>query len=209
MALTFPYSLATFADIIRLKEVTFLPSYGQEYSGKASGMIIAKDLRPALWMATCSTVTMRFDEANDVQALLEGLHGSVNTFYLYNPFRPYPKTGQVDDSTCTIKSVGSDGTSLALKGLPVGTVISRGDMLSFYYGSKPSIALHRALETVTADGSGNTAEFQVGAVRAGAAADIAVTLNKAYGEFRMISAFTQNTDSTITTSFSFNCIQVL
>lgn len=211
MTLSYPYSKATFADVLKIKSAVFQPSYGQEYSGQASGVLRVKDLRPALWKADVTTVTMRFDDANDVQALLEGLDGSIQTFYLYNPMRPYPKTGVVtNSSTVKINTLSTNGISLSLNGLPSRKVITRGDMLSFSYGSRPSIALHRVLETVTASSLGVTPSFQVSnGIRTGASTGTSVVLNKPYGEFRMVTPFTQNSDSNITASYQFSCIQVL
>jgi hypothetical protein len=211
MAITYPYGVSTFADVMKIKSAVFQPSYGQEYSGQASGIIIAKDLRPALWSADITTVDMRWDQANDLQALIEGLRGSIQTFYLYNPMRPYPKVGaSTHEATSQINTLGSDGTSLSLKGLGAAQVVTRGDMISFQYGSRPSRALHRVLETVTANGSGVTSEFQIQpAVRTGAVTSTAVLLNKAYGEFRLTSTFIQNVSSTVTVNYQIKAIQVL
>jgi hypothetical protein len=210
MTLTYPYAKASFADLLKIKSATFIPSYGQEYSGQGSGVIIAKDLRPALWTADVETVELKWDDAADIQALLEGLSGSIQTFYLYNPMRPKPRNGTVNDASCQINTLNVNGISLSLKGLPAGAVVSRGDMLSFSYGSRPSIALHRCLETVTANGSGITPEFQVGnGIRTGAVVNTAVVLNKAYGEFRMMSPFSMTAPSTYTVTYSFKCIQVI
>jgi hypothetical protein len=210
MSLTYPYSLSTFANLLKLGQCTFSPSYGQEYSGQASGIIIAKDLRPALWKVTATTVPLKFSDANDIQALLEGLSGSIQTFYLFNPLRPYPKMAPIVDTTCEINTLGTDGLSLSLKGLASGAVISRGDMISFSYGGRPSQALHRVLETVTVSGGGTTVEFAVSPPpRPGYLTSTPVTLNKPYGEFRMVSPFVPNHDTVITATYSFTAIQVL
>ena len=58
-----------------------------------------------------------------------------------------------------LASVGSDNKSLALTGLKPGQIVAKGDYLSFDYGVNR--ALHRAEETVTANGSGQSGVFAV------------------------------------------------
>lgn len=133
----------------------------QELSRTAGGVTIGKDLGSALWFADFTTRPLPNDEAVQFEAVLDSLDGVVNTFELADLRRLYPKayptgTGANDG---TLLSVNADNKRLALSGLVAGQVISVGDYLSFAYGS--SRALHRAVETVTANGSGVTAQFEV------------------------------------------------
>ena len=61
-----------------------------------------------------------------LQARINALDGSVGTFEAWNPLAAYPQAdpdGSVlDDSDVAIKSVGANGKSLALKGLPAAYV---------------------------------------------------------------------------------------
>lgn len=209
MALSFPLSIAGFQDTLRLKSVVFyLPPNNQATSGQGSGVTLSKDLAPSLWMASCQTTPLNMDASVDAQALLEQLDGGINTFLLYDAKRPFPKSGTFSDTNVKINSVGSDGFSLSLKGLPAGKVITRGDMLSYQYGSNSSYALHKCQETVTANGSGVTPEFRVTyAPRPGIAVDQVVKMIKPVGEFYLLGSFAPSNDDALHFSYSFTAQQ--
>lgn len=175
----------------RIARWTFGPSFGQETSGQAGGQIRVRTTRAPLWKLSMDCDPLWRDEAAAVKALIGSMGQSVGSFLAWDIAWPYPKadpTGAlISGSTVQIKSLGSDGTSLALKGLPVGYVLTRGDYLGFTYSTTKK-ALHQVVAaTVTADGSGDTAEFAVHpAIRTGAAVNDAVSLSKPCAEFRIV-----------------------
>lgn len=211
MSVTFPLATSAFQDILRFQLVTLKPSYGQETSGIADGTIRAKDLRPNLWQAQIQTAPAFLADVDKIQSTMESLEGMTFTFYMYHPNRKIPIAGTFDDSTVQINTLGTDGTSLSLKGLPANRVVTKGDMISFAYGSRPNYAFHRVLETVTANGAGVTPEFRVnGGVRTGATVNTPVKCVAAFGEFRMQGDWVPTCDqSSLTTYWNFTAIQVL
>lgn len=192
----------------------FALSYGQETSGQAGGTIRVADLRSPLWTmeAQCSTLTL--DQLLDIETLIDQMGGSRGSFYAWDRMRPYPKLDPdgvlLGASAVKINSLGADGRSLSLKGLPPGYVQSRGDYLSFDFGSGRR-ALHRiAAVSAVANGSGVTPEFEVVPnLRAGAATNADVNLKRAAAEMRLVpGSFDGNGDGVIG-SISLQAVQVV
>jgi hypothetical protein len=156
--ITFPRTdILTFTGF---SDQTFMLQSRQEFSRAASGVTIGKDLGPALWMADYTTQPMPNDDALVFEAMLNSLDGVVNLFEAFDLRRPMPKmypTGACSDGV--LHSVATNNKQLSLSDLNAGQIVSAGDYLSFDYGD--SRALHQAMETVVADGSGVTAEFEV------------------------------------------------
>jgi hypothetical protein len=159
MAISFPRS-----DI--LTAVGFAPPFmfepmsRQELSRLASGASIGKDLGPELWFGTFTTEELRNDDALDFAAMLGSLDGVINTFEAWDLRRPTPRRhtdGSGNDAI--LVGVNANNKALSLRGLVEGQIISRGDYLSFDYGDNR--ALHRAMETVTADELGRSGEVEV------------------------------------------------
>ncbi len=194
---------------------TFVLQFGQEVSGQGSGRTIAKNLRPPLWRATVMSTPLDADEANQVEALFDALQGTMGTFYAWNPKAPYPASDPegrvVGTSAVKIKAIEESALLISLKGLPVGYILTRGDMLAFDFGSSP---VHRALHrinaaSVVADGSGETALFAVWPpLRTGAAADIVVNLKQAAAEMIILPGTFTAPTSGPTTQISFDALQV-
>ncbi|MCC0013867.1 MAG: hypothetical protein H6881_08315 [Rhodobiaceae bacterium] len=181
MAYTFPLAATVFADLLSIAQVRFWLPSRQEVSGLGSGLIIAAELSPPLWMAEVSLAPMEEADAGRVQAIIETLDGAINEFYLYNPRRKYP-LDDPDGSTIGASAVkikaNQNGKELQLKSLPAGYTLKAGDFLSWSYNSMTMF--HRISEDATADGSGNTGWFEVRPhlIASSAAADTAVSLKK-------------------------------
>lgn len=202
------------ATILPANSVKFRLDYGQELSGRGSGEIIAADLRPARWMAQISAEVIDHDRLAAIQAMVEQLDGAIGTFLLWDQSKLYPATDPtgsiVGASAVKIKTVGSNGKSFALKGLPAAYVLTRGDLIQVTYAGG-RISLHRVMEaTVTADGSGDTAEFEVRPrIIAGMATDDVVNLKKPCGEFKMLPGSWDPVAADIRGNVSFQAIQKL
>lgn len=183
MALTFPLSVADFADKLKIQSVEWKLQRYDELSGLGTGAVLSAQLAPPRWTAKVNLAPMLNGEAFQVQALIEVLD-PMASFYLYAPQQPYPQSDPdgsiLGASTPAVRTVGSDNKSFSLKGLPVGYVISVGDMIAFDYGSNPTRrALHRVMETQVATAGGNTVLFEVRPhLRPGIAIDLPVTLIK-------------------------------
>lgn len=187
MALTFPLALATFWDAIKIESMSFDLATFQTVKTMADGTVVASQRATPRWQGE-ATLNVAFEDAAGVDALIGSLLGSINAFQGYDLARSYPKAdpdgATLGSSSVTIHSVGSDGKSLKLTGLPAGYVLSVGD-----YISVPSRkALHQVVEASTANGSGvSPSFFEVRPpIRAGTIATDAVVLKKPYGFFRMV-----------------------
>lgn len=192
----------------------FRPNYGQETSGQAGGQIRVRTVRAPLWHMSLSCPSIPQDEAQAIHAVIGSMGQSVGTFYAYNLRRQYPLEDPdgtiVGSNTVQIKSLGSNGISLALKGLPVGYVLTRGDFIGFTYSSTKK-ALHQVVAaTVTANGSGETSEFEVHpAIRQGAAVNDAVSVKQPVAEFRIVpGTYDPNADGALD-SLAFEAMQVV
>lgn len=133
----------------------------QEQSRTAYGRTIAKDLGSAIWMATYTTGELPNDDALVFEAMLNSLDGAIQPFEAsdlrrINP-RAYPDGAGASDGL--LSSVNTNTKALALSGLAVGQIVSAGDYLAFDYAD--SRALHQAVESVTTNDSGVTAQFEV------------------------------------------------
>lgn len=133
----------------------------QEFSRQAGGATRGKDLGPALWVFSYVTKPLPNDDASDFEAVLDSLDGVIQPFEVCDLRRIYPREYPTGAS-CNdgaLASVNANNKALSLSGLVAGQIISRGDFLAFDYGDNR--AYHRAAETVTADGTGLTPEFEV------------------------------------------------
>jgi len=189
MSLTFPR-----ADIMSM--VGYAPATKplqllerQELSRQAGGITLAKDFGPALWLGDFTTVALSHAAAVAFEAALHSLDGAIRLFEagdLRNGSMPlYYPTGVFSD-TGVIHSLDS-ATSMSLASLPASFHLSAGDFLSFDYGSPSSRALHQVMESVVANGSGQTAVFEVRPqIRAGAVTSTAVKLKTPRGLFTLV-----------------------
>lgn len=213
MSLTYP--LSDLMDKAFIKSGPFALLFRQEYSGTEGGDLLVKDRGPELWVADFTSTDLINSKARSLRARLNGLRGSLKTFYGYDPISPYPQadpSGSVlGASTVKINSIASGGPAVSLKGLPAGYVLTEGDMLAFDYGSPTARALHEVSEAATANGSGITPQFEVAPnIRPGAAADIVVTLIKPAAEMRVVpGSIGISTVDRFKSSVSFKAVQVV
>lgn len=176
-----------------IDEVSLRPPPQQEISSQADGRTRFANLGPSLWRGSISCSTMDPEDLEAALALIGSIEGTGGTFYVWHPAKQYPRRDGggviLGASTVQINSLGIDNKSLSLKGLPNGYVLSRGDLLSFDYLTSPTYrALHQVVPaTITANGSGVTAEFEVHPhIEPGAATNAAVSLIRAAAEMMIV-----------------------
>lgn len=183
-------------DILTL--VGFSPPFSfdlqqrQELSTLAGGKTIGKDMGPPLWVATYTTEELRNDDAVDYQAVINSLDGVTRLFEAFDLRRASPRAypGGVGANDGVLRTVNANNKWLSLSGLAAGQIISRGDYLSFTYGTNR--ALHQAMELVAANGSGTTPEFEVRPlVRSGFSLSAAVSLKAPRGLFSLVPGSVQ------------------
>lgn len=213
MAITFPRTdIMTLVDYSADTAPPQLVSR-QEMSRQGSGRTIGKDFGSALWLMSYATKPLPNDDALAFEAALDSLDGVIQTFEAADLRRIMPRlypdgTGA---NNGTLLSVNANNKALALSGLAAGQVVSVGDYLSFNYGT--ARALHRAVETVTANGSGVTAQFEVRPhIRTGwtLSPAITVTLKTPRGIFSLVpGSVSARPSGALHTIVSFQAVQAI
>lgn len=128
MPLVFPRNMTGLA---RWTEPSFQLMYRQELARDAGGPTQAKDMGPALWQASFTSVPLRLEVADAVIADFRSLRGAVRSFLLHPPTRARPAAaGDLSSSTVTVHSVRADASAIRLTGLPSGFVLTAGDYVS-------------------------------------------------------------------------------
>ena len=218
MAVSFPRSVASLADRLKISSVRWILQEQQEFSGLGSGEFLVADLAPRFWKADVSFATMSNDDAADFQADIETLDGAINAFYLYDPRKMFPRSDPdgsiLGASAVQIATLGANNKSLSLSGLPSGYVLSKGDLFHFDYGASPvRRALHRIVETVVAGEAGVSPVFEVRPhFLPGVAAGLAIKLVKPAAKMRIVpGSFDAGTGALggITSGMSFQAMQTL
>ncbi|ETR79295.1 hypothetical protein X566_01550 [Afipia sp. P52-10] len=106
-----------------------------------------------------------------------------------------------------------DPVTMTLKDLPVGFTLTRGDHFAFDYtfAGFAMRALHRVMNTVTANGAGVTPAFGVRPyLRAGYALNAPVTLKRPMGVFRLLpGSLAPSMKNSTLTVYSFKAVQDL
>ncbi|MBW4708618.1 hypothetical protein KX928_12570 [Roseobacter sp. YSTF-M11] len=188
MPVSFPMSIAEFLDALPVKSVEFDLPEAVQTSRTAGGEILPEDIGTRLWQGEVMLGRLLPYEALDAQALIDLMRGAGASFLAYHTRFPHPRqdpTGSIiAGASPQIAALdGGDARLISLKGLTPGYALTRGDYLSFTYGSNPlRYGLHRVQETqVLADGAGTTPLFEViPPLEPGAVIDAAVTLGRAH-----------------------------
>ena len=184
MAITYPYALTAFADLLNIESVTWGIRRNDELSGSGDGRIWQAELADPLWTGEVKLVNRPHHELKQIAALVRKLHGSQESLYLYDPLSKYPYADPdgsiLGASTVQVHTVGAQFRTLRLKGLPASYVLTLGDKGQIAFSSAPvQNYFFEVSENITADGSGITAAFEVFPhVPTGVVANDAVTLAK-------------------------------
>lgn len=191
MALSFPFAVADFADVIRMSSVKMQLVANQQISGLGAGKIIVADLSPKYWEFEVALINMDNTYMSQVQALIEALDEGINDFYLYDPRRAYPAADwggtRLGGATVQIASLAGNNKELTLKGLPNGYVLSTGDLFHFDFGTPTKRALHRIVVGGVVPSGGVSPTLEVRPhILPGAAVDAVVTLIKPSARCKMI-----------------------
>lgn len=218
MALSFPRDLPVG---IAFYVAAFEPVTQGEDSATQGGSALVVETGPALWQASLATPALKGSDARLLSAWLMSIKTPPQPFWLCDLRRQYPAAyqggwggllvgGDAFGGTCELASVNSDGVTVGLAALPIGFVLSPGDMMAWDYGSGPR-ALHRIVsDPATANGSGAVTVEVRPAVRAGWTTDATVYLNGPKGKFLLIrNSDKPKTDNHNKTVFTFDAMQTL
>lgn len=181
MALSFPLTTAQFCNLLLPISQTFTLGEAVEYNETSGGEVIPSSYGPRLWQGTVQVTTENPDTYETAVARAELLCQAGASFM----FAPLWRDGPIADptgsilgvSTPQITNVNANLRDITISSLPVGYVITRGDYLSFSYGTPTRFAFHRVVTGGTANGSGVAGSIEVTpAIRAGYATPFNVTL---------------------------------
>lgn len=181
--LSFPLSLAQFADLLEIQTGDFHLSDARAFDLDGAGQIIDAKLGTNLWLGSATLIPKSHEDQSSIEAMIDLLHTPGSSFFLYNRLKQYPisdPTGSIlGASTPTISTFNANNVDLIMSGLPPGYVITCGDMFGFTYTvlSVTRYALHRVTVGGTASGGGVTGTMQVTPpVRPGRVNGVAVSL---------------------------------
>jgi hypothetical protein len=216
-------SLATVQDILPTWPgwASMELSYGDQSSGQGSGQTIVKAMRDPHWVLHAESKVLSPNEIRYWKARLSGLDNGRKLFLGYDftcyyptnyPHGSWPTGVAFSGTTAAILTVGGDGVSISLSGLPAGYVGWPGDMLAVTYGSGSPAAIQvlQAVESFIVDGAGHSDVFEVRpAIPAGVVAGKSVSVKKPACHM-MIAPGSLNIpkDSSARGVISFDAIQV-
>lgn len=190
-ALSFPYSLANFADRLKIESVKWSLKRNDQIDGLESGQILASETAPPLRTGTVNISGLSYDDASEIEALIEGLDGSIQKFMLYGPPRLYPASDPggviLGGNVVTIFAIDADNKRITVQGLPVGYVLTAGDFIQFPFGPSGVLnAYHRIVQGGVADGAGKAVIELRPHVYAGTVTGVTCTLKKPAARVIMI-----------------------
>lgn len=192
MTITYPLPALDFWERLRFGgRPEFVPQLGKSQSADAGGNVFGSFRGRPKWGVSVSVEGGRHDANAITAADLGQFDMRDGTFLAYDIKRPFPAADfggvRLGTASVQVKSKGSNNRSIALKGLPVGYVISKGDWLSILYASTRRF-LFKALESAVANGSGETVEFEIQPFLPKLiAVNDAVTLKKPCGKFKIVA----------------------
>lgn len=193
MAISFPLSISQFWDDLKLMagstEIELRAFRKQSVDG--AGNTLSSGRAVGKWGADLLVAPAHYIDSGKVEAMFKVLLGRDGTFLAYDKRRPGPAadpTGAIlGAATVLISSKGSNNRSLALKGLPAGYSLTKGDRGSVSYAGGKVFYFEFA-ESGNANGSGVTAELEVQPfLPAALAVNDIVTLIKPCGKFKIVA----------------------
>ena len=162
MAFPDPASIDQFQRRMKIAEMSLDIEEFAEISGTAGGDLITREVAAPKWTASVTLSSRRNSDAREARALLSAV-GVYGRFHIFDTSRKFPAAdpdGSILGSAApTLHTVGSNGKSLRVAGLPSGYVLGPGDLLCFSRDVRH--ALHEVVETATASAGGLTGTFEV------------------------------------------------
>jgi len=193
--LNFPLDKSQLSDRLMIESNRRRLTGFQDISTSGAGDIIVADIAPRAWTGSVESTVMTFQQAAEVEALINSLDESQNSFYLGDPRAPYPfydPDGTILNGmggTIKINDISSDNLRIQIKNAPVGFKFQRGVFFHFDFGTDP---VHRAYHQIVsnqevADGFGVTDWIEVRPrIRNGAAVNDVLTFANPCVEVKII-----------------------
>jgi len=160
------------------------------------------------WEMEVSMPPMRRADAEAVAAFLIKLNGSYGTFLLGDPANTTPRG--IGTGSPLVKGAGQTGDTLLTDGWTAGVtgILRAGDWIQL--GAASTSRLHKVLDDVNSDGSGNATLTIWPNLRSSPADNAVITVNSAQGRWRLAS---NDTGYSIETGrlygITFACVEAL
>jgi hypothetical protein len=213
MPITFPRAVPS---ALRILAMSFRLVPMAELTPLRSGAVIAHDLGPSRWRAKLDSTLLSEAEAGAVRGWYDTLL-SYERFYAFHNQREYPLAymagwggltvgGNPFSGAGTLTAVNANNVEVTLGALPVGFVLSVGDMLAFDYATTRR-ALHRVAAGSTANGAGQAIVEVRPHVRTGWSVGAAVNFHKAAARMLILPDTFSDQEEGRHARFSFEAIQ--
>lgn len=163
MVLANPLPQASFADLIKVQDVSFLQSWQQQRSATAGGETRYADRAPPLWKATAATIAITLDQGEAIMALINSRGGGLRSVLLHNYRLPYPVSdpgGSILGAAVPKLGTITDRLHVAFTGFPVGYVLPVGTFFGLVFDTS-RYYLGQVLEPRVANGSGNVSSVEI------------------------------------------------
>jgi hypothetical protein len=166
MAITYPRALPAFVYAVEAQMRLVMGTTSARLRG--GGVQTVEHSQP-YWDVQWSTAPLTRAQKAELQAWWESLRGGLKSFLAYDPFNAFPNAYSSEAAVLALSRFGGGAfngsfglTTVAANELrssasasrpPAALVLTQGDMISVTQAGRYS--LHRVVETVTADASGN------------------------------------------------------
>jgi len=182
MSITFPVEMPT--SSIGIESITF--SAESVVSRTESPFTFSQQILRwpgQRWVASIKIPPCKRDTAESWVSFLLSLNGPENTFYLYDPLGTTPQ-GEAG-GTPLVNGASQTGSSLVIDGATTTQTdwLKAGDWIQLGTGS--SSKLHKVVQDVDTDGSGNATLEIWPDLRSSPADDAAINLSTCKGVFRL------------------------
>ena len=205
MAITYP---VTFPDIgIRAMTIRGNTIVGVSASPFTAQQQVYKH-QGEWWEAEVTLPPMKRATAEQVSAFLLKMKGRYGTFLLGDPANTSPRG--VGTGTPLVNGAGQTGSSLVTDGWTISTtgILKAGDWIQLGTGS--STTLHKVLDDVDSDGSGNATLELFPRIRTSPSDDAAITVSSPKGIWRLASnQMEYSIDEAAVYGITFACIEAI
>lgn len=160
------------------------------------------------WEAEVTLPPMKRDDAETVAAFLIKLNGQYNTFNLGDPANTSPRG--VGTGTPLVNGGSQTGSSLVTDGWTTSTtgILKAGDWIQL--GSGASSRLHKVLDDVNSDGSGNATISIWPDLRSSPLDNATITVSSPKGTWRLASnEVNYSIDEASIYGITFACVEAL
>lgn len=140
MPVTFPIPLGDFWSALEVSAISCVLSSAVEMSETGSGEILTARNGTRLWGGSVVLVPEQHADADAVVALVELLQDAGGTFLANDPVRRFPIAdpagAAIGAQTFSLTTIASNRREITIAASGGGVTLSRGDHLSFVYGSR-------------------------------------------------------------------------